>query len=50
MADIEQMECKQHMQPIIAEEREGYRHGKQAAWFVAADWENLLNKTRVYSR
>ncbi len=22
--------------------REGYRHGKQAEWFVAADWEALL--------
>jgi ubiquinone biosynthesis protein COQ4 len=24
--------------------REGYRHGKRAAWFVAADWEAMLPK------
>jgi len=27
---------------VFSAVREGYRHGKQAAWFVAADWENLL--------
>ncbi len=27
---------------VFSAVREGYRHGKQAKWFVAADWEALL--------